>query len=127
MNSIFSNTSTRYALFLFGCIGLRSLIAYSAYYLSNHKSVRNTNILIVLAIFGILIGLGFLTIFITGSRKTGLETGGEKIWWNGLRPIFGLLWLLFGITALKGIKWCWIFLLFDVIVGVTSFIIHHFI
>jgi len=94
--------------------------------LSQHPSERNTKLLKALAIIAILIGLGFLTIFITGSRKTGIETGGEKIWWNNLRPIFGIIWLSFGITALKGVNWCWIFLLLDVLLGLSSFIYHHY-
>lgn len=121
-----TTSNSRYILFLVGCIGVRSLLALSAYYLSNNPSPSNTKLLNILATIAILIGIGFLTIFITGSRKTGIETGGEKIWWNHLRPVFGLLWLAFGITALKGIKWCWIFLLGDVLLGLSSFFVHHY-
>jgi hypothetical protein len=121
-----SSLTKRYTLFLVGCIGTRSVLAYTAYYLSQNPSERNTKILKVLAIIAILIGLGFLTIFITDSRKTGIETGGEKIWWNDWRPVFGMIWLLFGITALKGVKWCWIFLLLDVLLGLSIFVYHHF-
>ncbi len=117
---------SRYTLFLIGCIGIRSLLAYSAYHLSLNSTDKNKKNLQLLAIFAILIGIGFLTIFAFNLRKTGIETGGEKIWWNNVRPVFGLLWLSFGITALLGYKWCWIFLLFDVILGLTSFLNHHF-
>jgi hypothetical protein len=122
----------RYSLFLIGCIGLRSLLAYSAYYLSNSSTGGSVNsesskkLLRILAIIAILIGISFFTIYLTGSRKTGIETGGQKIWWNNQRPIFGVLWLSFGITALLGYKWCWIFLLLDVLLGLTSFLNHHF-
>jgi hypothetical protein len=116
---------TNTSLFLIGCIGVRSLIAYTAYYLSTKPTEKNKKLLNVLATIAILIGIGFLTIFITGSRKTGIETGGKTIWWNNWRPIFGILWLLFGITALKGVSWCWIFLLLDVILGLTIFIYEH--
>ena len=43
-----------------------------------------------------VIALGFITIYVFGWRKTGLETMGAPIWWNDLRPLHGAL---YGIAA----------------------------
>ena len=73
----------------------------------------------------IIIGLGFLTIYFTGSRKTGGEVFGDKIWWNDLRPIHGALYLLFAYSAINGSNNAWMFLLVDVLIGLVSFLSFH--
>jgi hypothetical protein len=42
-----------------------------------------------------------------------------------LRPIHGILYLLFAFYAIKCDKNAWIFLLIDVIIGLISFLIFH--
>ncbi len=67
-------------------------------------------------------------IFLTGSRKTGMETFGEKIWWNNLRPIHSMFYFLFAYNAIIGNKQqSWIFLLADVVFGLISFLIYHYV
>jgi hypothetical protein len=73
----------------------------------------------------VLPAIGFMYIFITGIRKTGAEVFGEKIWWNNLRPVHALLYLLFAYFAIHKNTQAWIFLLIDVIVGFVSFVWHH--
>ena len=73
-----------------------------------------------------MISIGFFYIFITGSRVTGTETLGDKIWWNNLRPVHGLLYLLFAIYAYQGNKDAWVFLLVDVMLGLLSFLTFHY-
>ena len=70
--------------------------------------------------------IGFIYIYLTGSRQTGAEVFGSKIWWNNLRPLHALLYLLFAYNAILGIKTAWIYLLIDVIIGLMSFIIFHY-
>ena len=71
--------------------------------------------------------IGFLYIYFTGSRKTGLEVFGEKIWWNDLRPLHSLLYYWFSWTILFGNKKeAWKILLADVLLGWVSFLMHHF-
>ena len=53
---------------------------------------------------------GFLYIYVTDSRKTGMETFGERIWWNNLRPIHSVLYFLFAYNAIIGNKHAWVFL-----------------
>ena len=115
MNSI----QTRFLLFLFGCIGMRSLFVIIA---------KNVSIqyLQYLGFLALLPAIGFIYIFITGSRKTGPEVLGDKIWWNNLRPLHALLYGLFAYNAIKGNPNSWMFLLLDVIIGLISFLIYHY-
>lgn len=110
----------RFLLFLIGCIGLRSLIVYIA------KNI-NIELLKYMGYLLLLPAFGFLYIYLTGIRKTGGEVFGDKIWWNNLRPIHGLLYLLFSYNAINGNKTAWIYLFIDVLLGLTSFLTYHFI
>ncbi len=114
-----SKLQKRFLLFLIGCMGVRLLLVYIAYKLPLFW-------LKIMGIFGIILSIGFFTIFWFGLRKYGQETMGDKIWWNSLRPFHGLTYLIFGILALMSIqKYAWMILLFDLLVGLTAFIIHH--
>jgi len=74
----------------------------------------------------ILPAVGFFYLFLTGSRKTGPEVFGNKIWWNDLRPIHGLMYFLFAYNAINGDAFAWIYLLIDVIIGLVSFLLFHY-
>jgi hypothetical protein len=74
----------------------------------------------------LVIAIGFFYIYLTGTRKTGAEVFGDTIWWNDLRPIHGLLYSLFAYNAITGNMSAWVYLLIDVIIGLTSFLIFHF-
>ena len=110
----------RMLMFLIGCIGVRSLLVIIA------KSI-NTKYLKYLGYLALLPAIGFMYIYVTGSRKTGPETFGEKIWWNNLRPIHSILYFLFAYNAIKGNKQSWIYLFVDVLIGLTGFLIHHYV
>jgi len=114
-----NNLQKRFLMFLIGCIGLRSLFVIIAKYI-------NTKYLKYLGYLALLPAIGFMYIYLTGSRKTGAETFGEKIWWNNLRPIHSLLYFLFAYNAIIGNRQAWIYLLVDVIIGLISFLIHHY-
>ena len=109
----------RFLLFLIGCIGTRSMFVYIA------KNV-DTTYLRYIGYLALLPAIGFFYIFFTGSRQTGAEVFGSKIWWNDLRPIHGLLYLLFAYNAIMGNKSAWIYLLVDVIFGLISFLTFHY-
>ena len=109
----------RFLLFLIGCIGIRSLFVYIA------KNC-NATFLSYMGYLAIVPAIGFIYIFVTGSRQTGAEVFGEKIWWNNLRPIHALLYLLFAYNAIIGNKNAWIYLLIDVLLGLTSFLRFHY-
>ena len=109
----------RFLLFLIGCIGVRSIFVLiaknaTAYYLQ------------ILGYLALLPAIGFVYIYLTGSRPVGAEVFGEKIWWNNLRPIHASLYLLFAYNAINGNKMAYQYLLFDVIFGLVSFIVYHY-
>ena len=110
----------RFMLFLIACIGSRLLLVYIAKTI-NIKFLKYMGYLLLIPSFG------FFYIYLTGKRKTGVEVFGDKIWWNNLRPIHGLLYLLFAYNAINGNKNAWIYLLIDVLFGLISFLIYHFI
>ena len=114
-----NNIQKRFLLFLIGCVGVRSLFVVIA---------KNIHIkyLCYLGYLALLPAIGFAYIYLTGSRKTGQEVFGEKIWWNDLRPLHSLLYLLFAYNAILGNKNAWVYLLIDVVIGVISFIIFHY-
>ena len=110
----------RMLLFLIGCIGLRSLFVVIAKYINIHY-------LKYLGYLALLPAIGFMYIFLTGTRQSGPETFGDKIWWNNLRPIHSILYFLFAYYAIIGNKQAWIYLLADVLFGLISFLIYHYI
>jgi hypothetical protein len=112
-------TAKRALLFLVGCIGSRALLAYLAYALS-------TSQLYYLGFLTMIPVFGWIYIILTGSRKSGLETGGEPIWWNNLRPVHALNYAAFSLMAFQGNEKAYLFLVFDVVFGLFAWIQHHF-
>lgn len=114
-----NNIQKRFILFLFGCIGIRSLLVYLA-------KTTNKTFLMYFGYLALLPAIGFFYLFLTGTRKTGAEVFGDKIWWNNLRPIHGLLYSLFAYNAIIGNINAWIYLLVDVLLGLVSFLSFHY-
>lgn len=108
------NDTKRLLLFVFGCLVVRALYAYSAY--SYPQYLRE------LSYPAFIMGIGFLYIWWFNLRKVGGETFGEKIWWNHLRPIHGLLYLTFAILAWRRDRRAYIPLVLDVIIGALAFV-----
>ena len=106
-------------LFLIGCMGTRFLFVYIS------KSI-SLDYLPYLGYLALLPAIGFMYIYLTGSRETGAEVFGEKIWWNNLRPIHAVLYLIFAYSAITKNKNAWTWLLLDVLVGLVGFLIHHY-
>ena len=114
-----SKIQKRFLLFLGGCIVVRFLFVYIA------KS-SNPDTLPYLGFLALIPVLGWSYILLIKGRDTGPEVFGGKIWWNSLRPIHLILYLSFAISAFQKKSWAWIFLLADVILGLSSFLIYHF-
>jgi hypothetical protein len=85
----------------------------------------NTKYLPILGYLALIPAFGFLYRYLSGTRKTGIL--GQPSWWNNLRPIHALLYLLFAIYAINKSDKSYILLLIDVIIGIMAFIIYHFI
>jgi hypothetical protein len=109
----------RALMFLIGCIGVRSLFVYLAY-------TASPTILPYYGYAALLPTIGFAVIYTFGLRKTGLEVGGERIWWNDLRPIHAALYGAFAAAAMASQPWAWMFLLADVLLGLGAWTAHHF-
>jgi len=110
----------RFFLFLVLCIGTRSLLVYLA------KTV-DKQYLQYMGILALIPAIGFITIYLLDLRKKGAEVFESKIWWNDLRPIHGILYLLFAIYAIKKEQnYAWIPLLIDVTLGLSAFLYYHY-
>ena len=109
----------RFLMFLIGCIGVRSLFVIIAKYSGKYLKY--------LGYLALLLAIGFMYIYLTGIRNTGLGAFGQKIWWNHLRPVHSILYFLFAYNAIIGNKQAWIYLLVDVIIGLISFLIYHYV
>ena len=114
-----NNIQKRFLLFIFGCISIRLLFVYIA------KTIDNSY-LPILGLLALIPAIGFFYIFFTNSRDTGPEVFGEKIWWNDLRIVHGLLYLIFAILAITRQSYAWITLLIDVSIGLLSFLYFHY-
>lgn len=108
----------RILLFLIGCIGTRLFLVYIA------KTI-SLQYLPILGYLALLPTVGFLYFFITGTRTTGPEVFGDKIWWNNLRPVHAALYGTFAYNAIQKNPDSWIFLLADVVIGFAAFVHHH--
>lgn len=104
-------------LFLIGCIGARTLFALLAKNFPNY--------LPFMGLIALLIAVGFIYRYLSGTRKTGPETFGEKIWWNDLRPLHAALYLTFALLAFRKSPYAWILLAIDVVIGLTAFLYYH--
>jgi len=113
------NLQKRFLLFLIGCIGTRTLFVIIA----KNASEKYLKYIGYLAL---LPAIGFTYLYLSGSRKTGAEVFGGRIWWNNLRPLHALLYFLFAYNAINGNKNAWLFLLIDVVIGLISFLSFHY-
>ena len=110
----------RFMLFIFGCIVTRLILTFIV------KNLKQKYLQIA-GYIALILGISFLTIYYYNLRKTGIEVFGDKIWWNDIRPIHGILYLIFAYLAINKNKNAWIVLLIDVIFGFFMFINHHYI
>ena len=111
-------SNKKLCMFLIGCMGARVALTVLAYKLPVEK-------LPIMGYFYIALGFGFILNFIFKIRKSGIETEGEKIWWDNLRPVHAFLYLWFAYLAVNKNKHAWKVLLFDTIIGLVSFVVHY--
>lgn len=116
-----NNIQIRFINFLLFCTGLRIALAYSPY-------IAYSPFDKVLSLLLLIIGLGFFVIYFFGLRQTGLETGGKPIWWNFLRPVHSILFILASYFVwINKEKWASFLLFIDVTLGLLMFILWHFV
>lgn len=114
-----SNDIKRTILFFVGCITTRILFAQIA--MKNPKQLKKLALIALIPVFG------WLRIMFISPRNTGVETFGGKIWWNNLRPIHMLNYILFAFFAFQGKSFAYKFLVLDVVIGFLAEINHRFI
>lgn len=111
----------RFLLFLIGCIGTRSLLAYAA------KKAPLVH-LRYLGYLAIPIGLGFVYIYLFGSEVANKQlewTGDKTIWWNDLRIVHGVNYLVFALLAMNKQHYSWIIIALDTAIGLIAWLVHH--
>jgi hypothetical protein len=102
-------------LFFTICLCTRSALVFFI------KSQKENN-LPIFGYMGLIPVFGFLyNYFFHNKNKKGFFGG--KVWWNNLRIIHSLLYLLFSIFSINKNKYSWVPLLIDVIIGLISFVI----
>ena len=112
------STSKSISLFMILCIPSRILIALLPLYL-------NESWLRVLGFLLVVVGIAFMTLFLTNSRLDAVEGGGTT-WWKNVRPVHGMLYILAGAVLLNGHRDLASLLLFlDVVVGIAVFANHR--
>lgn len=104
--------------FLFGCIGARILWAYIA-----KKATKEQ--LKYMGFVAVLPALGFILLYLGDYRKDAAEAGGNT-WWNSLRPIHGVMYLLFAIYAFKSSENAWKILAADAGLGVLFWYMKYY-
>ena len=111
----------RLLMFLIGCIGSRSALALLT-------KIINPIYLPSIGYIGIAIAIGFFYVYFIGSSKADAQlewAGDKKIWWDKLRAVHGLNYLIFGILAINKNEHSWKILAIDVIIGLGAWLIHH--
>ena len=108
------------ALFLLVCIPLRILLAYLA-------KVGSMRVLQLIGLFAITMSIGFMYIYITGTRQTGAEVFEGKIWWNDFRPVHAFIYAYFAwmVFVSQNYDDAWILLALDVVVGLFASFTHY--
>jgi hypothetical protein len=115
----------RLILFLIGCMGTRLALVWIAAIAAAHKHT----ILQWMGYLALIPAIGFLYFYLTGTRQSGPEVFGDRIWWNALRPIHAVLLLSFAVLAISNITarrhLAWKVLLLDTVIGLVAFIVHR--
>ncbi len=113
-----NNIQKRFLYFICECVLLRCIFALIA--------KNNVQYLPIMGTLALIPAFGLFYVYVTGSRTTGPEVFGEKIWWNDLRPVHAFLYLLFAINAFESNPNSWIILIFDVLIGLIAFLQYHY-
>lgn len=118
-----NNIQKRFFRFLLGCIPSRLLISFIAFKIDKKY-------LPYLGLLTLSFAIGFLYIYFFGSEKADKQLSWanvNKIWWNHLRIVHGLLYLIFSISAFLKKDFGWKFILIEAIIGLIAFLHHHYI
>lgn len=114
MNSLHKS----WALFLLGCMVVRTGLTVLAYYLDPAW-------LCIMGIFAVLLVLSWLRIMLWAPRNTGPEVFNGKIWWQSHRVVHVINYTVFAVLAFMSSSYSWIPLGADTLLGLLFFLHHH--
>ena len=97
-----SSVNKRVCLFLFICVPVRLLLAYSI------SQLKPEYLKYIGYITSIISGLFIISYFNFNSDKKNRGVFGGKLWWNDMRAIHGCIYLLFSLFAIKNNINCYI-------------------
>jgi len=109
----------RFMLFLLGCMFARALIVLAAKYIDKQY-------LPYMGIVATIVAVSWIYLFMFDLRKTGPEVMGQEIWWQKIRPIHALFYLIFAYMAFKQSDKAWVPLLVDQLFGLSAFLFFHY-
>ncbi len=113
-----NNIQKRFLLFLLGCMVIRFAFAFIVKKYPNYAKYF-TPLALIFAVSSLILYFG-------DYRKTGWEVFGDKVWWNNLRPVHGLLYLVFiGLSFYKD-SVAHVPLFVDAIIGLVAFLGYHY-
>ena len=110
----------RFYLFMIACIGSRFLFTVVSGFSYGW-------VLQLLGVVALIPVIGWFYIMFIKPRDTGFEIFGDEIWWKNLRPVHTILWLFFAYLAITKNKLAWIVLLIDTLLGLSSFLLFHWV
>lgn len=120
------SNNQKYALFLLLCIPTRFGIAYLSYFYSDPKNRSVVSHLFV-ATIGVTV-LMWMALFLgLVSRGSGFEAPDNRIWWNYLRPVHALLYVLYLLHYVTKRSNGWIFMAIDPVIGLSFSLANKFI
>ena len=93
---------------------MRFGLAYAAYAASDQQ-------LKWMGYIAVIIGIMFIIVWATKSRNVKGAFGGN-VWWGNLRPVHGILYIIFALNAINGSRGSYKVLLADAGLGLASFI-----
>ncbi len=108
----------RVPLFLIGCLGARTGIAYLVKRVSSKYRLLMASLLLIPAI-------GFAVIYLFRLRRTGGEVFGQRIWWDKLRPFHSLMYFAAALAVYFRKKNAYLLILLDTLVGLVAFCRYH--
>ena len=127
------NTSDqkRIALFFFGCIPVRSALAWWAWRISNNTTEGGSAQRYALAVLASLIGIGLIAQarrrdIANENTPTVVPRGGfgGEVYWNSY--VHGGFYLLFALLFMTKFKNAWFVLVIDIIFAIVTVINHYF-
>ena len=109
----------RFFVFIIFCFGSRLTFTIIS-------AIAATWLLRIMGVIALFPVLGWFYFIFIGTRDKGIELFNQLIWWKDLRPLHMFLWGFFASLALTGNHKAWIILLIDTFIGLSAFLIHHY-